>query len=131
MKLTTVALFGEAEKGEYRIPYVCHDVPQLHDKVGNPPADSLGIYYAIQALLHESLLVFFRVREEGFSYGDYIQGMRQLKEHLTDLSAICLPGVGDSEIIETATPVCAYYHSILIISEADLYDYLTESHTFS
>lgn len=131
MELHTVALFGEAERGDYRVPYVCHSVPQLHDRVGNPPEDSQGIYYAIQALLHHYALVFFRVREEGFSYPDYIYGIKMLREQMTDLSAICLPGVGDSEIIETVVPVCAYYHSILIISEADLYDYLTESQSIS
>ncbi len=127
MKLSTVALFGEAEKGEFRTPHIFHTIPQLHDGLGNPPKESLGIYYAIQALLHHSSLVFLRVREEGFSYPDYMYGIKVLKEQLTDLSAICLPGVGDSEIIDTVVPVCAQYHSILIISEADLYDYLTES----
>jgi hypothetical protein len=123
----TIALFGEAEKGEYRIPYICHSVPQLHDRVGAPPEDSMGIYYAIQALLHQYELVFFRVREEGFSYTDYSQGVKILRDQLRELSAICLPGVGDGEILETVVPICAYYHSVLIISEADLYDYLTDS----
>lgn len=131
MEMPIVALFGEAERGEYRVPYTVHSVPQLHDRVGNPPVDSLGIYYAIQALLHDYALLFFRVREEGFSYSDYMHGVKLLEEQLTDMAAICLPGVGDSEIIEVMVPVCAHHHSILIISEADLYDYLTESNPFS
>lgn len=125
MKLSTVVLFGEAEKGEYRTPYRISTIPQLHDGLGNPPSESLGIYYAVQALLHRCSLVYFRVREEGFSYNDYMYGVNLLKEQLSDLSAICLPGVGDSEIIDTMVPLCTHYHSILIINEADLYDYLT------
>jgi hypothetical protein len=128
---TTIALFGEAEKGEYRIPCFCQSVPQLLDKLGHPPPDSFGIFYAIQALLYHHNLLFFRVREEGFSYQDYLLGLHLLqKEHITaKLAAICLPGVGDAEIIEAIAPVCALYHSILIVNEADLYDYLTEAQT--
>lgn len=125
MKLSTVALFGEAEKGEYRTPYIIHSVPQLHEGLGNPPSHSLGIYYGVQALLHHCSLIYLRVREEGFSYTDYMFGVNLLKERLCDLSAICIPGVGDAEIIDTMIPVCAHYHSILILNEADLYDYLT------
>ena len=130
MKQSTIALFGESEKGEYRTPHILHNVPQLHDRIGSPPEDSLGIFYAIQALFHHDILLFFRVREEGFSYGDYLSGVKLLDEHWPDLAAICLPGVGDSEIIEAVIPVCEHHHSILIISEADLYDYLTESNVF-
>ena len=75
----------------------------------------------------------FRVREEGFSYADYLQGVQILekKELLSGLNAICLPGVGDVEIIEALTPLCSCYHSLLITDEADFYDYLTEAKYFS
>lgn len=124
MGLSIVALFGEAEKGEFRVPYIVNSVPQLHERVGNPPGGSLGIYYGVQTLLYHYVLLFFRVREEGFSYGDYIEGVRVLDNQRDDLAAICLPGVGDAEIIEAMVPVCEHHHSILIINEADLYDYL-------
>lgn len=128
MKLYRVALFGEAEKGEFRFPYIFDSVPQLLENLGHPPSDSRGIFYAIQALLFNRELVFFRVREEGFSYQDYISGIHLLmkKELSSHLTAICMPGVGDAEIIEAVSPICASYRSLLITTEEDLYDYLTE-----
>src|SRR5262245_33394700 len=106
MEIKNIALFGEAEKGEFRTAHVCHNVPQLLDRFGNPPAQSRGIYYAIQALLFNSCLIFFRVREEGFSYEDYMLGLNVLqKQHIVNhLAAICLPGVGNSEIIQAINP---------------------------
>lgn len=124
----TVALFGEAEKGEYRTAYFCHSLPQLVDNLGNPPPESKGLYYAVQTLLYHRDLIFFRVREEGFSMQDYLLGLRllQAEDLISTVSAFCIPGAGNSEIIHALTPVCAVHHSLLIISECDLYDYLTE-----
>lgn len=128
MDIYTVALFGEAEKGDYRTAYFCRTLAQLLEFFGNPPPQSRGLYYAVQALLFHRDLIFFRVREEGFSYQDYMMGLNQLQKNddISNIAAICLPGVGDAEIIEAITPVCALYHSILITNEADFYDYLTE-----
>jgi hypothetical protein len=102
------------------------------DNVGNPPPHTQGIFYAIQALLFERALIFFRVREEGYSYADYLQGVRLLekRELFSGLTAICLPGVGDTEIIEALNPLCSAYHSLLITNAADLYDYLSCSKVF-
>lgn len=129
MKIYTIALFGEAEKGEYRFPYFCTSLAQLVDFLGNPPDESKGLFYAIQALLYHRQLIFFRVREEGFSLADYLGGVSLLKNHQieSDITAFCLPGVGDSEILEVVTPVCKEYHSILITNEADFYDYLMQT----
>lgn len=128
MENHTIALFGEAEKGDYRTLYFCQTIPQLLDYFGNPPPYSLGLYYAIQALMYHRDLIFLRVKEEGFSFQDYFAGMHLLEnqENVPQLSAICMPGVGDAEIIEAITPLCLIYHSVLITNEADLYDYLTE-----
>ena len=131
MKATqTIALFGEAERGEFRKPYMCQSLSQLVETLGNPPPNTLGLYYAIQALLFEYQLIFMRVKEEGFSFPDYIQGMCMLEDLklLTSLSAVCAPGVGDAEIINAIAPKCSSSHSIFITREADLYDYLTEYH---
>lgn len=123
----TLALFGEAEKGTFRIPHLLQSLPQVMEALGNPPPDSRGLYYAVQALMYNYNLIFFRVEEEGFSYHDYFSGLHILeKESLfDDVSAIFLPGVGDAEIIDAVIPLCQYYQSIYITSEADLYDYLT------
>lgn len=128
MELYTVALFGEAEKGDYRTAYFCRSLSQLLEFFGNPPLHSRGLHYAVQALLYQRNLIFFRVREEGFSHQDYLLGLNQLQKNseISQIAAICLPGVGDTEIIEAINPVCAMYHSILITTAADFYDYLTE-----
>lgn len=122
-----VFLFGEAEKGDYCTPLICHSLPQLADTLGNPPAESLGILYAVQAILYDRELIFFRVKEEGFSTQDYMKGIKFLKKEDfgKDLCAICMPGVGDAEIIDATSSLCAAYRSLLIVSQKDLYDYLT------
>lgn len=119
-------LFGEAERGEFCTPILCKSLPQLADIVGNPPEDSQGIHYAVQSLLYERELIFFRVEEEGFSTQDYLRGLKILQqEQFPEVAAICMPGVGDTEIIESGSLVCSQQKSFLIINEKDFYDYLT------
>ncbi len=123
-----VALFGEAEKGEYKNGYLCQSMADLSEQLGEPPSeDAKGLPFAIQALLYQHTVLFFRVHEEGFSDQDYLEGFDLLsqKEKIPNLTALCLPGVGNSEIIEATTPVCATHRSLLVITEKDLYDYLT------
>jgi hypothetical protein len=123
----TIFLFGEAEKGDFCVPQLCKSLPQLADLFGNPPEDSLGILYGVQTLLYERDLIFFRVKEEGFSFHDYMKGIKLLqnKELVSSVNAICMPGVGDADIIEATYPICTLHKSFLIITEKDLYDYLT------
>jgi len=121
----TLFLFGEAEKGEYCTPLLCRALPQLPELLGNPPGESLGIFYAIQALLCGRELIFFRVREEGFSVPDYMRGLALLKKRSFSISALGIPGVGNPEIIEAFSSICAQHRSCLVLSEKDLYDYLT------
>ena len=125
----TVVLFGESEKGEYHTAYFCHTLSQLMQNLGNPPDGSRGLYFAVQALMFKRSLLYFRVKEEGFSTDEYFQGLKLLKnqELIPNLIALCLPGVGDSEIINEGSSICESYNSVLVTTEADLYDYLTES----
>lgn len=125
--LYTIALFGEAEKGEFSIPYFCTNLAQLADDLGHPPGQSRGLFYAIQALLYQRQLIFFRVREEGFSLSDYLRGISILKKATNAplISALYLPGVGDAKILDPLSPICEQHHSILITNEEDFYDYLT------
>lgn len=126
MKIYTIALFGEAEKGDYYAPYSCKNLYQLSEYFGNPPQESKGLYYAIQALLFQRELIFLRIKEEGFSIQDYLYALKSLEGALKEnINAFCLPGVGDFEILEAVTPLCKKYHSLLITTEADFYDYLT------
>lgn len=130
MAAYTIVLFGEAERGQYRTAYFCQNLEQLDAYFGNPPPDSLGIYYAVQALMFKRDLIFFRVPEEGYSTEDYLLGLKLLEKQQTmipHLSAICAPGVGDREILDAVVPICVLYHSVLITSEADFYDYLTSN----
>lgn len=123
----TVALFGEAEKGEYRTAYYVETLGQLSDSLGHPPEDSEGLYYAVQALLYRRGVIFFRVKEEGFSIEDYLLGLHflQNRDLVPQLSALCLPGMGNAHVIEASTPVLQMHDSLLITSQNDLYDYLT------
>jgi hypothetical protein len=120
----TIFLFGEAEKGEYCTPIVCKSLPQLVDVLGHPPAESQGIHYAIQALLYERELIYFRVKEEGFSTPDYMRGLKILQTKDITVSAICMPGVGDAEIIDSTYATCEQHKTFLILSQKDLYDFL-------
>lgn len=124
----TVVLFGEAERGEYQMAYYCDNLSQLVEHLGNPPPESRGLYFAVQTLLYHRNLLFFRVREEGFSHQDYLFGLSLLEKQkvIADIMAICIPGVGDSGIIQATMPICSLYHSILITTEADFYDYISE-----
>jgi hypothetical protein len=128
---STVALFGEAEKGEYRTAYFCQSVAQLANNFGNPPEESDGLHFGVQIILSECNLIFFRVQEEGFSVKDYLMGLRFLENNqfVSNLVGICLPGVGNVDIIDATAPVCSIHKSLIISTEADLFDYLTAGPT--
>src|SRR5690606_10642883 len=93
------------------------------------PPLSRGLHYAVQALLSDWNLLFFRVQEEGYSYKDYMQSLRMLgqgdRKH--SIAALCAPGVGDNTLLNAMRPVCCKFGCILLANEADLYDYLTSA----
>ncbi len=122
-----IALFGEAEKGAFKTPHVLRKLPQLVDLLGNPPGDSEGLFFAVQAILYNRDLIFFRVAEEGFSQLDYFHGLKYLedREKVKQIHAVCLPGVGDPEILAASESVCQIHKSLLITNQKDLYDFLT------
>ena len=127
MPRSTIVVFGAAEKGQLCTPLPIGSLEELLDSLGHPPEHSEGLICAIQILLYQHQLIYFRVEEEGFSTDDYIRGLKLLKQHplQTGITAIGMPGVGERELIHAATPICHFYHSILLVSEKDLYDYLT------
>lgn len=121
-----IALFGEAEKGDFAKPLHFQSVNKLAEFLGNPPKESLGIFFAIQALLYNREVFFFRVQEEGFSENHYLAGLKNLESQIIgEISAIGLPSVGNEKIIDISTSICETYKCILITTEKDLYDYLT------
>ena len=123
----TVFLFGEAEKGEFCTPLLCKSLSQLVDTFGHPPQESAGLNYAVQALLFQRELIYFRVAEEGFSITDYKRGMHLLSrgDLFYNLAAIAVPGLGDGALIEEMSALCLQYKSLLVLGEKDLYDFLT------
>ena len=125
----TMALFGEAEKGQFKKPYLLREMSQLVDAFGNPPPDSQGLFFAIQAILYQRDLIFFRVEEEGYSIADYLHGLKVLQDKgkIKTLHALCLPGVGEREILDASQQVCEIHQSFLITTQKDLYDYLTSA----
>ena len=129
MSKIRVLLFGEAEKGEYCTPLQLRDVPDLLEKLGHPPEDTQGIDYAIQTLLAGQEVLFFRVHEEGFSLEDYKRGLQLLlnEGNTLQLSAICMPGMGDPSVIQALSPICQAMQILLLVSERDFYDYSTGS----
>lgn len=126
----TVALFGEAEKGELASLTFVKSLTQLNETLGHPPCETRGIFFAIQFLLYEHELIYIRVKEEGFSTKNYLRGMKLLsnKKQVSNLTAICLPGVGDARILDACNNVCDLHRSFVITTEQDLYDYLTSLH---
>ena len=124
-----VVLFGEAEKGAFKTPHILGKLPQLVDLLGNPPGESEGLYFAVQTILYNRELIFFRVAEEGFSRIDYLNGLKFLEDRqkVQKVTALCLPGVGDPEILAASKSVCQAHQSFLITSQKDLYDFLTSN----
>lgn len=124
-----VFIFGEAEKGKFCTPLRLANLIDLMDQFGNSTPDGTGIEYAIQTLHYQKEPIFFRVREEGFCKEDYLQGVKLLYNHgkMMKISAICMPGVGDREIVDAISPICLHLKTLLVLSEKDLYDYLTGS----
>ena len=122
-----MAVFGQAEKGQFKKPYFLCDLAQLVDIFGNPPPESQGLSYAVQALLYQRDLIYFRVEEEGFSTSDYLFGLKYLEdqEKIKSLNALCLPGIADPKIMKAIQNVYKIHKSFLITTEKDLYDYLT------
>lgn len=126
----TIVLFGEAEKGQFRKPHLVGSLSQLVDALGNPPPESEGLFFAVQSLLYEREIIYFRVSDEGFSSPDYFQGFLDLiaqREKFKKIHALCLPGVGDAGILDASEPLREMHKSFLITSQKDLYDYLTSS----
>lgn len=122
----TVALFGESEKGDYKFPHYCKTLGQLMDRLGHPSPESRGIYYAVQAILYENHLIYFRVEEEGFSHEDYLYGVRVIEkaDFENPLTALFAPGVGSCRIVDALASACKATNSVLVTTEEDLYDYL-------
>ncbi|MBM3200844.1 MAG: hypothetical protein FJZ56_00360 [Chlamydiae bacterium] len=122
-----ISIFGVAEHGSL---YEHISVKCLNDlllTLGQPQDGSLAIEIAIQSLLYEREVLFYRVQEEGYESDAYLKGLYSLKNKSGSLlpSAIALPGVSSQEIIDEAVMICKKQSSFLIMNQKDLYDFLT------
>lgn len=127
---TRIIVFGEASQGDLHLPTRPKDLCDLRAQFGDPPEGSLGIFFAVQTLLFERELFFIRVLEEGFSLQSYYSGLRELLKlevFRKDPVIIGAPGCGDEQILEAFHPLSERAGSMLLLSERDLYDYLTYS----
>lgn len=120
-----LAFFGEAEHGMYGKPHFCDDLAQLADSLGEPPPESRGLFFAVQALLYQHALIYFRVEDEGYSIKDYWQGAQMLysSDWIPSVKAICAPGVAEPELLETIAPI--RHHPLILSNQKDIWDYLT------
>jgi len=124
-----VVVFGQASRGAFHQPICPRSLNELNALLGPPPEGSLGLNLAVQTLLFNNELVFFRVEEEGFSRADYWKGSRILLDwaHTNrKIAALGLPGCGDKEIIAAVHPILSLQRAVLILGEKDLYDYLMQ-----
>ena len=120
-------IFGQSEKGLFCQPTLCKNILDLLNYFGHPPALTQGLFFATQTLLMQKPCVFFRVEEEGFSLKDYFKGLDILKSSwdTINLHAIGMPGVGNLDVFEKLAPLCQKKRSLILLSERDLFDYLT------
>ncbi len=123
-----ISIFGLAEQGDLYRHIHLKSLQDLLLTLGQPGEGSIAIELAVQALMHERPVLFYRVKEEGFEDEFYLRGLRDLKKQnlKTTLSAIALPGVGSRPVIDEAALICKKESSILIMNQQDLYDYLAQ-----
>ncbi len=124
MKL--IALFAEAEKGNFDTGVPIYTPSDLLQIFGHPPKEAKGMLMAIQALHYQHPLLIFRVKDEGFSVSDYRSGLNWMEENLEEnkLGAICAPGVGSVDILDPLFEFSHRIKALLMTTELDLYDYL-------
>ena len=115
-----IAIFGESKAGEFNKLFSIKTLPDLATHLGEPTETGVAIHMAIQALLCKQQLLFYKVREEGGHSDQYLPGFKLIK---TAITAIALPGVSSPTLLESAKRLAP----LLILTEQDLYDFMTQS----
>lgn len=121
-----VTIFGESEKGPLGTLLSIDSLPKLAESLGVPTDGSEGLHLAVQTLMSNKTVLFYRVTEEGSNIAEYARGLKLLQElEMPTLVALALPGIGDPEIQHLAKALCKAKHSILIVNQRDFYDIMT------
>lgn len=122
-----ISIFGVAEKGEYYRHLHLQSLEELFTSLGQPSEEGIGLELAIQALLYERSVLYYRVKDEGYENEAYEVGLKQLasEKTLSPVSALAIPGVGDPHILAQADQICKKEKSFLIMNQKDFYDYMT------
>ncbi len=125
----TILIFGESQKGELQKFLFLKTLPDLAEALGEPTETGLGIHMAIQAMLFNQSVLFYKVKEEGFNIDHYLMGFKLLEKEFTSilLTAIALPGASSPPILEIADSLCKLHKSLILFNEKDLYDFMTRS----
>ncbi len=118
-------LFGESRRGIFGEPMLFSELEELSLVLGEPLEGRAGGHDAIQILLYQYKLLFFRVQQEGVSLEDYYKGFTWLQKSSSPVTAMKLPGVGNRAVLGAAHAICQEKGSILVIDETDFYDFAT------
>lgn len=116
----SVAVFGQASKGETSNVYTINSHQELFCKIGDAPEGSKGIQYALEALDYGRRVYFIPVREEGCNSAEYYVALPRLFN--LGIDAVYIPGGGSFRLIED---LLQKLKAVILISESDAYDYLT------
>ncbi len=128
MKQNTIVIFGESKGGDFQKPLLFNTLPELSQALGEPTQNSSGIHLAVQALLLNQRVLYYKVSEEGFNPDQYLLGFKLIEKYPPEksISAALLPGVSSSEILTLAKEFSAHTGLLLLFTEKDLYDLLTQ-----
>lgn len=120
-----VIVFGEASRGVWGQMSSCSELLDLYQIYGEPTEGSLGLYWAIQALLKGKECLYWRVRQESLSLEDYHLGLNQLSSlSLETWEGLFLPNMSESSVIEHAAAYCRQKQKLLLMDPLDLQDWL-------
>jgi hypothetical protein len=123
--MSGVVVFGEASRGLWGELCSCHQLIELYQAYGEPTQGSLGLYWAIQALLKGKSCLFWRVRQESLALEDYHLGLCKL--HGLDLDTwegLFLPNMSEPAVLEQASFYCKQKQKVLLMDPLDLQDWL-------
>jgi hypothetical protein len=128
MNQKTILIFGESKGGDFQKPLLFRTLPELSQSLGEPAKNSSGIHLAVQALLCNQNVLYYKISEEGSNPDQYLLGFKHLEKYPPEIpiSATLLPGVSSPEILTLANHFISHTNSLLLFTEKDLYDLLTQ-----